>query len=344
MSKRKIGIITLNGYFNFGNRLQNYALTKVLEKKEFDVYTIWRKNKIEILKDIIKSNLFFIKKYKRFSRFYRFSKKNMKEILNESNLDGLDYFVVGSDQVWNYKLIDKDKTWFFARGGKKTISYSASLGTAEMPLEFKEKFYNMIKDYDAISVREKSGESIINSLGYSREIKTLIDPTMLLDIEDWNECIKNVKLKLPKKYIFVYFLGNISIDYKIQIEKFAKSNNCEIINILDEKNEFYDAGPMEFVYLIKNSFMVCTDSFHASVFSFLFDIPFVIFKRFGDGISNDLYTRLENLIKTFQLENREFNGIEITLDNLNNDYSKGHKILIDEKKKSHDFLDRNLIK
>ena len=55
---KKIGIITLNGYFNFGNRLQNYALTKILEEKGFEVYTIWYKNYKTIVKDFIKSKLF----------------------------------------------------------------------------------------------------------------------------------------------------------------------------------------------------------------------------------------------------------------------------------------------
>ena len=336
---KKVGIITLNGYFNFGNRLQNYALTKILESYDLNVYTIWKKSYKDIIRDGIKSKLFFVKKYNRYRKFYKFSKKNMKElIINDKNISNIDYFVVGSDQVWNYKLIDKDKTWFQAPTGKITISYAASLGTNSFPEDFGYKLKEQLKYYDAISVRENRGKELLQPLLPNKKIEVIIDPTLLVDTNIWKKIAKHPKNKVPEKYIFIYFLGNISNEYFKKIKDFSIKNGCSIINILDPKSEFYDVGPEEFLYLIKNSYLVCTDSFHASVFSFKFDIPFVIFKRSGEGISNDLYSRLENLLNLFKMENREYNGIEISKENLNHDYTKAYEVLEKEREKSMNFL------
>lgn len=341
--EKKLGIVTLNGYFNFGNRLQNYALTRVLEKKGFDVYTLWNINKKEKMKNFIKSKLFFANKYDRFRKFYKFSKTNMKELdMNDKNINMLDYFVVGSDQVWNYKLMDKDKTWFYAPKNKKTISYSASLGPSEIPESFGEKLSSMLKEYSSISVREEKGKELLSNIIPKKEINVNIDPTLLLNDTEWKNIAKKPNKNVPSKFIFVYFLGDIHDENYNIIKKYAAEKNAKIINILDENSEFYSAGPEEFIYFIENSLLVCTDSFHACVFSFIFNKPFLIFKRTGVGISNDLYSRIENLIVKFKLDNREFKGNYINDEVLNVNYEKGHKVLIDESKKANDYLNKSL--
>lgn len=341
MNKKKIGIITLNGYFNFGNRLQNFALTKVLEKKGFDVYTLWNIDKKDVIKNYIKSKIPFIKKYKRLRKFYLFSKKNMKE-KNISKKDDMDYYVVGSDQVWNYKLMDKDRTWFYAPQDKVTISYAASLGPSEMPDDFGKKLAKMLSNYDAISVREEKGKKLIENIVDNKKICKHIDPTLLLSTVDWESIIKKTYKKIPNNYIFVYFLGNINKNYYDEIQNYATQKNAKIINILDEKCDFFDVGPEEFLYLIKNSLLVCTDSFHACVFSFKFDKPFLIFKRTGEGISNDLYSRIENLLELFKIKNCEYKGGKITDEFLKIDYSEGKKVLKKEIKKSDKYLSKYL--
>lgn len=37
---KKVAILTLNGYFNYGNRLQNYALQEVIKSLGFKVETV----------------------------------------------------------------------------------------------------------------------------------------------------------------------------------------------------------------------------------------------------------------------------------------------------------------
>ena len=116
--------------------------------------------------------------------------------------------------------------------------------------------------------------------------------------------IKNFLQKTKKpKYILNYFLGNLSPKRRKEIERVAKENNCEIINILDKNDPLYVSGPSEFLYLEKNAFLICTDSFHSSVFAILYNRPFVVFDREEKGIEN-MGSRIDTLINKFKMNNR----------------------------------------
>ena len=141
-----------------------------------------------------------------------------------------------------------------------------------------------------------------------------------------------------KKYILNYFLGNLSDNKREEIEKVAKENNCEIINLLDKNSPFYECGPSEFLYLEKHAFLVCTDSFHSCVFAILYNKPFIVFERDDNLMS--MNSRIETLINKFKLENRKFTG-KITKDNLKYDYKDAYKILELERKKAKLFLKKS---
>ena len=99
---KKVAILTLKGYFNYGNRLQKYALTKVLHDMGHDVYSIWNKQRSDKIKESIIPFLAFIKKYEKLSKFYKISKAYSKDIsTGDIGKLGMDTVVVGSDQVWN---------------------------------------------------------------------------------------------------------------------------------------------------------------------------------------------------------------------------------------------------
>ena len=339
---KSIAIITLTGYFNFGNRLQNYALTKVLEKLNLDVYTVWNKNNEKKLKETIKTKLFFIKKYNRFRVFYNFSKKNMKEIsLKDVQKNKIDKIIVGSDQVWNPKYYEEDNNLLYIPlSGQTVISYAASMGAKELPEKYHEIYKKVLSQYDAISVREDAAKNEIEKITGRNDIRVLIDPTLLLTEEEWKKIEKKPKkFDNNKKYILNYFLGDISKEEKKSIEAFVKENNCEIINILDENDKFYQSGPEEFLYLINHSYLVCTDSFHSCVFSFIFNKPFVVFKR--KGCSDYMYSRIETLLQKFNLRNREFSG-QIDKKVIDVDYNEAYNILKEEQEKSNEFLKKAL--
>jgi len=162
---------------------------------------------------------------------------------------------------------------------------------------------------------------------------------MLLTAKDWEVVLKKPAQLNCNKYILNYFLGNISEARKNEIERIANENGCEIINILDKNNPFYKTGPCEFLYLEKNAFLICTDSFHSCVFAILFDRPFVVFEREDNNVK--MNSRIETLLKKFKLKNRTFEG-NISKENLNHDYAEAYQILENERNIANNFLKRAL--
>ena len=327
---KKVGIITLIDNNNYGNRLQNYAVQEILKKQDLEVETILNridlkgkklfkvKNKFrKLVKKIINKveNIIYSKNIKeRRKNFLEFNKENIKNTENYISTNNIpeslnyqyDYFVTGSDQVWNpnLKRLTKLELLGFADPHKR-ISFAASFAVNQISEENKKTLENYLNNFKAISVREEMGKKIIEDTIDRKDVKVIVDPTMLLKKEEWEQVMKEPK-NCPKKYILNYFLGKLPKSYKKSIDKIAKENNCEIINILDKKSRFYSSGPAEFLYLEKNAFLVCTDSFHSSVFAILFNRPFCIFER-KEKIES-MNSRLDTLLKKFDLEDRRYNG------------------------------------
>jgi exopolysaccharide biosynthesis predicted pyruvyltransferase EpsI len=109
----------------------------------------------------------------------------------------------------------------------------------------------------------------------------LADPILLLTKEKWLSIAKEASNKPKDKYLLTYFLGGIPTQYKKEIKKTAKENNLEIINLGDIKEkDTYQTGPSEFIDYINNCSVMFTDSFHGTVFSILFEKPFVVLLLF----------------------------------------------------------------
>lgn len=349
-NKKKVAIVTLIGNYNFGNRLQNYALQETINKLGFECLTLknqsYSNTKKHYILRIIKNNLNNIlnskkqndertKSFEEFDKNVNFYQKKINAFnLSKTNFD---YYVVGSDQVWNpYFGGLRDVDLLVDIDPQKRISYSASFGIDYIPDQIQEFAKKEFSNFKAISVREDKGKTIINELTGRKDVEVLVDPTLLLTLEEWDRVAKKPKKLDTKKYILNYFLGELSEDRKAEINRIATQNNCEIINILDKNSQYYECGPSEFLYLEKNAFLVCTDSFHSSVFAFIYNRPFVIFKRQGSKMN--MNSRLETLLSKFNLKNREYNEKEITRENLNHNYEESYKLLEQERKKSEKFL------
>lgn len=348
------GIITIIGNNNYGNRLQNYALQKVLENLKIDSYTLnnspYSNTKkgyiLRLIKNIKKSETYSDNK-KRAQNFKEFNKNikfSSKKITAYSKLKEYDYVITGSDQVWNPdfgRLRDVDLLTIVP--GNKRIAFSASFGVNDIPDKIKPRVANELKKFKAISVREDRGKEIVEELTGREDVEVLVDPTMLLTTEEWDKVSKKPKMLKTDKYILNYFLGELSEERKKEIQRVAQENNCEIINILDNNSPFYECGPSEFIYLEKHAFLICTDSFHSSVFAILYNRPFIVFDREQKNVAN-MNSRLETLLNKFNLKNRKYNGKEITKENLIVNYKNASKVLIDERNKSINFLTKTLKK
>lgn len=347
----KVGICTINDNGNYGNRLQNYAIQEILKKQGIKAETISNeldnyglKYHINNLKTIL-VRILNLKKHKRLIRFLEFN-NNIKfanfgidKLHIDKNINKkYDYFITGSDQVWNpnfNRMSDVDFLTFTLP--EKRISFSASFGISELPENMKEYYKERLLGIKYLSVREDKGKEIIEELTGRKDVQVLVDPTMLLTAEEWDKVAKKPEQLKTDKYILNYFLGELSEQRKQEIERIARENNCEIINILDKRSPFYQNGPSEFLYLEKNAFMVCTDSFHSCIFAILYNRPFVVFDREDKKVK--MNSRLDTLLKKFKLENRWYKD-KITEEQLKVDYKESYKILEEERKKAKEFLEK----
>lgn len=356
---KKIGIVTLNGYDNYGNRLQNYALQEVLKGYNYEVETIVieehsqrenmsRLKKIRSLKGLfraIKLRTFNRKTYNlkkiRLDKFTEFSTRYIYEVkyivTDVNNLSSdcdltndYDYFVVGSDQVWNPNFVQSEDFFFLRFTCKrKRIAYAPSFGVAEIPEKYKETYRIFLKEMEHISVREDAGAKIIKQL-IDFDAPVLVDPTLLLSKEQWLKITEQAQNKTPKKYLLTYFLGGLPAKFNNQIRDLATKNKLTIINIGDTHD-----GPSQFLDYIKDCSVLCTDSFHGAVFSILFEKPFIIYPREG---SISMYSRIDTLLDKFGLHSRKIENIKSSTDAFDVDYSHVPIILENEKKKSHKYL------
>ena len=345
---KKAGIITLFGEYNFGNRLQNYAVQEVLKKHDLDVKTI---KYIGLHDDVARSetekDISRLNKFKKFNENIAFADEIIYRELDvrKDFHEDFDYFVIGSDQIWNYTFdtIFSDKAYAAFAPKYKKISLSASFGVNYLPEEGSEDYRISkagVEDMKAISVRENAGIELVKQLSGRDDAIVLLDPTMMLTAEEWEKVMKKPDSLKTDKFIVKSFLGNSSDKAMQELKRVAEENDCEIIDISDKNSPYYDMGPAEFLYLEKNAFLVATDSFHACAFSILFNTPFVVFKR-DDNVLQSMHSRIETILGKFSMEYRIFED-EITDMILNGDFSHTAAILEEERNKAKRFLEEAL--
>lgn len=369
---KKIALLTLNGYFNYGNRLQNYALQEILNLMNFKVETVINNNKpsknknytfkerMNNIMNMTFRKMFIILKYKiwlkknqneiekreknRRKTFKVFTLNYIKETdysISDNNIpenlsDRYDYFIAGSDQVWNPNYNLGSSIYFLTFADKhKRIAYAPSFGVSEIKPEFIENYKDWIFGMHKLSVREDDGAKIIKELT-GRDAPVLLDPTLLLTKEKWLAIAKEADNKPKGRYLLTYFLGGIPDNYKKQIKSIVKENRLEVINLGNiREKETYRTGPSEFIDYINDCSVFCTDSFHGAVFSILLEKPFIVFERIGSG---SMYSRIETLLNKFNLNSRKAENISWEEDVFKIDFSHVPEILEFERNKSLDYL------
>ena len=319
--------------------IKNSVITNKNERRKI-IYILRILKGIHIeLKLFYNSNKVKYKKFLKFNKYINITRKKLT-LLDKNIKKKYDYFITGSDQVWNptFGRLRETDLLVFAKPEQR-IAFAASFGISELPEQYKQKTAEALKTFKAISVREDTGKKIVEELTGRTDVEVLVDPTMLLTPEEWDKVSKKPEQINFDKYILCYFLGELSEQRKKEIERVAKENDCKIINILDKKDPFYETGPSEFLYLEKNAFLICTDSFHSSVFAILYNRPFIVFDREDSFVK--MNSRLDTLLKKFELEDRWYEE-KIKEEQLKTDYTKAYEILEKEREKSMNFLKRAL--
>lgn len=261
-----------------------------------------------------------------------------KDCIPEDKLSEFDFFSAGSDQLWNptYPTTSGVKFLSFTEKNKK-LTFAPSFGISELPDYTKEPYAKWLSSFNLLSVREAQGAEIIKALT-GKDAEVICDPTITVSKDAWKQYEKKPSFDTSAPYALTYFLGNKTNAYRKFIEKTAKEKNLRIINLFDIwEAEHYTVGPAEFIYLVENAKAVFTDSFHAAVFSIIFEKDFMVFDRVEDGRS--MSSRLHTLLHTFSLEDRMYEkGKSFTLAN----FSHTPQIIEREKEKAFDFIKRSI--
>lgn len=356
----KIGKLTLDGYFNYGNVLQNYALQQVI-KVYGDVDCLWHMPDNFLLRIWYrwgwKEPIKFVLNWHGF-RSQLFSDVHGMEIVRQGKIkdwcdryinlrqakgklsqlaDEYDFFVVGSDQVWNpYFSLLEDCFLTFAPPEKR-IAYAASISCPAIPEEkqflYKDGFAGMAH----ISMREAQGADMVREFS-GRDVPVVVDPTLLLTPEEWRKVSRVPAWFHGEDYILTYFLGK----RPDIVERLERETGLKVVNLLDEDvYEHYVTGPDEFLWAIEHAKLVYTDSFHGTVFSILFRTPFVICDRVGKGVMGKMGSRIDTLLGYFGLEKRrgtKENGYAIEFPLEAPDWSKVDKVLERERARADEYL------
>ena len=357
----KTAILTFQQAINYGAILQLFALQKTIESFNEDVIVVnYISKKLESdyknlkfnkgFKIFLSSVFTFIPFIIRKNNFEKFKKDKLKLSIALHNKRELmefakdyDYFIVGSDQIWNYSITNNDSTYMldFVDGDKK-IAYAASFGISEIPICLNEWYKNLLKDFKNISVREKQGNKIIKDL-CGIEVPVVLDPTLLLNKQEWSLLAKIENVK--RGYILVYCIKKSK--YIEKMSKFLiKQKNLEVIVLNPRTKDIYNkssnsvAGPEDFVELFLNAEYVLTNSFHGTAFSINFNKKFLCEL---DSKPHNVNSRLESLLDLLNLQDRiikKENDLEKINDEI--DYKRVNNILEIERKKSLGYLKTSL--
>lgn len=325
----KIGILTFHRTFNYGAVLQTLGLVVALKKEypdaKVEVIDYYNKRVQELCKSFYmapgnklvsfaKAVLRYPERRRKKNNYDNFIESNVplssKSLYSFEELEALqneyDFFITGSDQVWNSVCGNFDKAYFltFVKDINKKIAYAASFGFKEMPGNLIEEYKRRFDNFSKISVREKSGSKILKDL-YGKDSVVCLDPTLLLNKSDWEKyVIKSNKVKKP--YIFVYSV--IEPGFEDHLPEIAEKTNKQVIYLNDalkanKKNVKYIRGisPIEFISYIYHADMVLTNSFHGTVFSIIFEKLFFVETKNGKYVND----RIINLLESAGIENKE---------------------------------------
>jgi len=338
-------IVTINDFTNYGNRLQNYALTCVLQQHGTVVTLDYRfansvKHKIKTtVLSIFHSCTELLFCFARF-RAFRLFNSYIKFIKRIPNSKKECIFVLGSDQIWNYHWFTKQEILTLLGAnvyGKKKLSYAASFGISEVSEAFVPCFQTYLPTLSAISVREDRGAELVKKMT-GLDATVVLDPTLMLDTNQWNQIFRGF-VSDDDRYILTYFLGKPSDQQEKTILEYANAHGCRIRRILDLRDrQTYKAGPQDFVELFSKAQYVFTDSYHACCFSILYHKQFTVFNRAGMEGKANMNSRMETLFRLFDLDNVTMdNGVAPQID-----YLKVDRLLAQHRAESQTWLNKAL--
>lgn len=317
---------------NYGSILQAYALQKKINSIDGVTYEIINQygkkitsvdNFMDKVKAIgIKKTLqrafwkFGVRKLRKRSqniqnfvdKYLEVSQNQYSEYTLQQANKEYDGFFCGSDQIWNPTMEKIGSMYWlgFSEDSKLRIAYAPSIGVDQISQESQRIIRKNLSRFTAISCREENGTKLINNILGEEKCITVLDPTLMVEKNVWDQLCSERKYEEP--YIFVYMLRGTKEQRKM-IEAFAKKKKLKIVTMPFMETEYtvwydlkfgdikyWDAGPDEFVSVIRYAKWVFTDSFHSMIFSCIYHIPFFTFPKIGKA-QMDRITGLQELLE-----------------------------------------------
>lgn len=323
---KKILTVTIWDSENYGNRLQAYALNRLLQRDiHCEVYNLvygyYEPPGRRIKKEVkMAMACLGVKKYRHLKNERRISRKNEhwnqqhfpRQILagdryrNLQQIDftDFDYVITGSDQVWhNWNRQERELDYYYLQfvPEEKRLCFSPSFGFESVPDSDLLIHQRGLDGMPVLSCREHSGCEMIRQLT-GRTARWIPDPTLCLERKDWEQLAAAPAKSLPEKYVLKFYLGGINDEIEDSIASAARRLDAAIIDIgRYTADSHYEVDAGNFLWLIQHASLICTDSFHATVFSIVFRRDFFTFRRNGLPL---MFDRFQTLLNLFGLEDR----------------------------------------
>lgn len=348
----KINLLTIHYSTSCGAIMQTYATCKVLEELGHEVTIINLQKKrgrtLKVFASVIKYFYF-----ERFRRDYLPKRTKKMYVPDISIIPKADYYLVGSDQVWNPQLMGASLKYYFLSfvpDGIPRISYAPSFGLSNISPFLDANLLDTIKrelnKFQSISVREDSGVRICKQL-LEKDAIHVIDPTLLLS--DYSSLIGNPKEKDEIACFFIGLKSNkgtiTSIIRLLKKELNSSVTYLEATSLINGVNKYYFApfmSPIKWLKVMKRAKFILTSSFHGVAFALLFKKQFLVFNSNEQRIG-----RISSLLKILHLENRMVKDAEDlqrrkTIIHEAIDYDSVYSILKEKQVESIDYLKQSL--
>ena len=376
--KKSIGIVTIAKVNNYGAELQAYATQCALKKMGHDaeiidylyyVHPEYKKTKMSqpLEKSFVRSckillyNLLTRFKQRGYRKELRLRRERFKQFHSENTSfsktyysmnelyaasHSYDIYMSGSDQVWNPNSYTSLKPYLlsFAPRGAKRIAYASSFGVSSIPHTYKALFAENLNQFSSIGVRESKGVEIVEEIT-NTPVQCVLDPTLLLNKEDWSRVARNLDV-FDGKYILVYELADNPYIMELA-QLMSKRLNCKVIRLCKDAIRYEDdelavnvlnAGPAEYLYAFMNAQFIVTNSFHGTAFSINFSKDFytVISDKKNNNSRQISLLEMFGLTERLVVANTDFD----TLTQSHVNYNEVNKRLEEQRVCSFNFITR----